>query len=124
MRVIVCGSRHWNDRVMVKQTLIEVGATEIIEGECVGADIISRSVGEELGISVVSVPANWDLFGLAAGPIRNSRMLTYKPDLVLAFHDYISQSKGTKDMVAKAKAQSVPVRIVSHTVLLAKTKES
>lgn len=37
-----------------------------------------------------------------------------QPDLVLAFHDNLSESKGTRDMVQRAKRAGVPVYLVSR----------
>ena len=37
-----------------------------------------------------------------------------KPSLVLAFHDDIENSKGTKHMVKIAREAGVEVRIVTH----------
>jgi hypothetical protein len=52
--------------------------------------------------------ANWEKHGLAAGPIRNRQMLTEgKPDLVIAFHENIEKSKGTKNMLELAKQAGV-----------------
>lgn len=87
----------------------------IIEGEAAGADSIARDVAESLGIPVEKYPANWTAHGLAAGPIRNRQMLTEgKPDAVLAFHDDIEASKGTKDMVQAAMLADLPVTVVGH----------
>lgn len=50
--------------------------------------------------------ADWDTYGLAAGPLRNQRMLDEgKPDVVLAFPG----GKGTADMVARARKAGVRV---------------
>jgi hypothetical protein len=69
-------------------------------------------VAEELGIPVLSFPADWARFGRAAGPIRNQRMLDEgKPTLVLAFHNNIVESKGTKDMVKRARKAGIRVRL-------------
>jgi hypothetical protein len=59
--------------------------------------------------------ANWKLFGLSAGPIRNQQMLDEgKPDFVIAFHDNLYASRGTQDMVTRAMKAGVPVRKVKH----------
>lgn len=51
----------------------------------------------------------------ASGPIRNSQMLKEgKPDRIIAFHDHIDQSKGTTDMLMKAKAARLPWEVISH----------
>lgn len=57
-------------------------------------------------IPVCVFPANWRFEGKAAGPIRNSRMLSImEPDFVIAFPG----GRGTEDMASKAEANDVPV---------------
>jgi len=59
-------------------------------------------------------PARWDLYGRAAGPLRNSQMLKEgKPNLVIAFHDNLDSSKGTKDMVNKSLKDNIEVILIS-----------
>jgi len=88
--------------------------TTIIEGECRGADLIAREVAEELGMIVEPHPAEWNKFGKRAGPLRNQEMLNSGVDLVLAFHEDLSQSKGTKHMVEIARKNNIPVLIFPH----------
>ncbi len=69
-------------------------------------------VAAGLGLSVQAYPAQWHQYGRAAGPLRNQEMLTdAKPDLVLAFHRNLARSRGTADMVRRARAAGVPVRV-------------
>jgi hypothetical protein len=69
-------------------------------------------------------PAQWHKYGRAAGPIRNQQMLAEgKPDLVLAFHDDIDGSRGTKDMVNRARRAGVKVEVISHAMGEAKGRE-
>lgn len=69
----------------------------------------------ELKISFVPFPAHWDIHGRAAGPIRNQQMLDEGlPDMVIAFHDDIASSKGTKDMISRAEKNSVPYQVVRY----------
>ena len=115
MRVLVCGDRDWQDTKLVYQELRKLPAgTTIIEGEARGADTIARLMGTLLNFKVIGVKADWDGSGRAAGPIRNQIMLNMTPDLVIAFHDSLSSSKGTKDMVVRAMRKRVPVRLVKH----------
>lgn len=100
---------------MVREFLGRMGATQVISGGCRGADKISAEVAEELRIPCRVFPAEWDKHGKAAGPIRNAEMLEENPDLVLAFHDNIESSKGTKDMVRRAKDKGFKVVLASHT---------
>lgn len=77
------------------------GATEIVEGDCRGADRLAAQAARELGLVVHTMPADWERLGNAAGPARNVEMLRRHPDskLVLAFHDDLNSSSGTKHMV-------------------------
>lgn len=113
MRVLVCGDREWNDPGWIRMVLSTVksvaGSVIVIEGECRGADRIARYIAEELELEVVPFPANWKKHGKAAGFIRNHQMLIEgKPDLVLAFHNYLENSKGTSDMIKQAENAGIP----------------
>lgn len=120
VRVLVCGDRNWTDRKLIESQLIRLdevqGIDVVIEGEARGADSIGRDVAlEVLKVPVERFPAQWDKFGRAAGPIRNQQMLTEgKPDWVIAFHDDIKHSKGTRDMKNRAERAGIPVEVISH----------
>lgn len=111
LRVLVCGDRNWTDRRCIAEKLEALHCAAdlvVIHGGCRGADQIAGEIAEGLDVSVETYWANWKRFGLGAGPIRNQQMLDEgKPDLVLAFHPDLSQSKGTADMVRRAKAAGV-----------------
>jgi hypothetical protein len=79
-----------------------------------GADSIAATEAIFMGFKVRSYPADWNRYGKAAGPIRNKLMLDQNPDLVLAFHPNIAQSKGTGNMVSIAKAKGTPVEVFSE----------
>jgi len=119
-RVLVSGDRWWNDREMIRRWLHDKNRenpiTVLIEGEADGADKIAREIAEEMGIPVDPYPADWLRYKKAAGPIRNSQMLTEgKPDLVGAFHDELwDKSRGTKDMVEKSTKAGVPTEWMNH----------
>ena len=112
MRVLVCGSRHFQDYELLEKTLDGFEITEIIEGEARGADTFARIYGERRGIPVLRFPAKWNEFGRAAGPIRNTQMLTEgKPQLVIAFR--APNSRGTQNMINQAEKAGVPVYVVN-----------
>jgi hypothetical protein len=118
MRVLCCGDRNWTDRATIERELRTFpGDTVVIEGEARGADALAREVALALGFTVLAYPAHWQEYGRAAGAIRNREMLQQNPELVLAFHNDIEHSKGTKDMVAIAQRASVPTRVIVSTVL-------
>jgi len=37
------------------------------------------------------------------------------PSLVLAFHNDVASSKGTADMIKRARSKGVPVEVISET---------
>lgn len=63
------------------------------------------------------MPADWNKYHKGAGPIRNKEMLkvllsyTTIPQLVIAFHNDINSSKGTRNMCEQASAAGVPVYV-------------
>lgn len=120
---LVCGDRNWIDERLVSLTLVrlmqEAGLRPeditIIDGVARGADTCGFLSGKELGMHSERYPANWDKFGRRAGPIRNQQMLAEgKPTRVLAFHDDIENSKGTKNMVMIARKAGIPTEVFSH----------
>ena len=88
----------------------------LIAGAARGADSLAASVIREWiikwgGWQLASFPADWDKHGKAAGPIRNAQMLKEgKPDICLAFP--LPGSIGTWDMIRKANAAGIEVRII------------
>jgi hypothetical protein len=111
MRVLVCGSRDWTDRKVIRRELEKLPPdTTIITGGASGADTIASIIAKELHLQVRTFYADWQRYGRAAGPRRNRQMLTdSKPDLVLAFYDPAT-SKGTLNMVSLAAAAGVKVK--------------
>jgi hypothetical protein len=144
MRILICGDRKWKNELKIQatvETLLNENFNDyfncisniyVIEGEAPGADTLGRKVAEELGLKVLPFPAPWnDIEGKpahqigtrndgskywkAAGPYRNQQMLTEgKPDIVLAFHNDIGNSKGTLDMIKRANKAGVEVRIYAE----------
>lgn len=74
------------------------------------------------GVGWLRVAADWEKYGKRAGPIRNQAMLDYlvlgresgQTVGVVAFHDGLEASKGTKDMVTRATKAGVPVKLIAH----------
>lgn len=111
MRVLVCGSRHFQDYALMEKTLEALAITTIIEGEARGADTLARRYAERRGLDVLPFPALWDKHGKAAGPIRNKQMLVEgQPELVIAFRG--PNSRGTQNMIDQAKKAGIPVEVI------------
>lgn len=115
MRVLVCGSRHFNDYSRLKEVLDEIHKAtpieEIIQGGARGADRLSVEWAVQNVIFQREWKADWDVHGKRAGPIRNYQMLREgKPDQVVAF--LAPGSRGTKHMVEIAEKAGIPVKVV------------
>lgn len=123
MRVLVTGSRDWSDRGVIWRELDRLRwmRPTIVEGCATGADALAEAwCMANPGFKDEHHPAHWrhdrncelpckKVVGRAAGPIRNSEMLQMLPDFVLAFHENLDESKGTRDMVDKAKRKGLVV---------------
>lgn len=118
VKVLICGSRDWKNYNsildVIKGLIANLGEIEIVEGECSGADMLARQAAIECEIPVHGYPAQWKKYGDAAGPIRNQQMIDCeKPNMCIAFHGYLEKSKGTKDMVNKARAAGIETYVIN-----------
>lgn len=109
MRIIVCGGRRFGNTHFAYAVLDELHAatpvTGVIDGGATGADLIGNRWAFHRGVSRTTVPAEWQEYGRAAGPLRNKKMLDLKPDLVVAFPG----GRGTENMIALAEKAGVRV---------------
>lgn len=117
MKVLVCGDRELLNlskprlHIMFDRLKQLPSDTTIIHGAARGVDEAADAIARRLGFKVEKFPAQWGVFGDAAGPIRNRLMLDQEPDLVIAFHGDISKSKGTKDVIQAAEKRGIPVEL-------------
>lgn len=115
MRILICGSRHWQDIHAIRMCMVKLDPnTEIIHGAAPGADSIAGFLADDFGFSVRSFPADWKKYGRAAGPIRNKQMLDEEPDLVIAFR--MPNSRGTQNTINEARRRKIPVKVVDGEV--------
>lgn len=110
MRVLVCGGRKYsNSRFFNKimdQLHKEKKITKIIEGGANGADRLARRWANLNDIPNKTYNAQWEIFGKAAGQIRNKYMYDMElPDLVVAFPG----GNGTAGMVSYARSNNAIV---------------
>ena len=110
MRVLVCGGRDFNNVAFIWSKLDQLHAetpfTALIQGGQTGADeIASEWVKTKPEITPYSCKADWDRYGRAAGPMRNMRMLEFRPHLVVAFPG----NRRTTDMKKRARAANIKV---------------
>ena len=111
-RVIVCGSRRWNDRDRIASRLVDLPTNSIVvHGNAKGADRIAHQEAQKLGLLVEPHPADWGRYGKTAGPIRNKEMADLGATLCIAFWD--GQSAGTRNMIEQAKQRGIPVEVIT-----------
>ncbi len=124
-KVLICGDRDWTDvglmRLLVRR-LSDLGYDVVIHGDARGADRIAGICAKDIGMMVIPVPARWEEHGRSAGPRRNLAMLKLNPDLVVAVHSMIVNSKGTKHMVEAANKAGVPTILIAVHADLLKVK--
>ena len=117
-RVLICGDRNYSNAELIRFWIAKLqdrSYDTVIEGEAKGADSIARDEAEKAGLLVDPYPASWNLYGRAAGAIRNTKMLKEgKPDLVVAFNTNIKNSKGTKNMIEQAKKAGIEVILIEE----------
>lgn len=114
MRVIIAGSRHYDDYDELCRAMDEFWRvygfeiTEVVSGGAKGADQLGERWALQAGIPVQRFEADWDTHGRGAGPIRNGEMAEYAGALVAL---PIAQSPGTRNMIRQADREGLWVYI-------------
>lgn len=122
MRLLVSGAREWgsyhtdetimHDALFLFDRIAQIEKTKItlVEGCQRGADQMAERLAQMIfGWEVDHHEAQWDKYGVGAGPIRNQEMLASGVDQVLAFHRHLKKSDGTLDMVERCLRKGVPL---------------
>ena len=124
-RVLVTGSRDWEDQLAVEIALMDaavechrMGTPDlvIVHGACPsGADAYAaefaewaRGRGKDIRITEERHPADWRTYGRAAGPRRNAEMVSVGADLCVAF--IRNGSKGATHCAELAEKAGIPTR--------------
>lgn len=115
-RVLVTGSRDWDDDTTIGEALSEVirpvwhdRAVVIVHGACPsGVDQLAHEWAEVFGAPVERHPANWKINGKRAGFIRNQHMVNLGADVCLAF--IRNGSRGASHTAALAEQAGIPTR--------------
>lgn len=107
MKVIIAGSRSIHELSDITEgvKLSGFNITEEITGDASGADWLGELWAKQNNIPIKHFPANWNLHGKAAGPIRNQEMGDYC-DAAVIIWDGIS--KGSKSMISIMKKLGKP----------------
>lgn len=115
-RVIIAGTRYFNDYSLLKETSDRLLADKItagysiviVSGGCAGADLLGERYAKENGYSIDRYPAEWQKYGRKAGIMRNAVMAD-NADALIAYWDGIS--RGTKNMIDEARKKGLAVRV-------------
>lgn len=126
MRIVVCGSRTWEDEKIVHGVLsgfIDAAdyhplwddEFQVAHGAAKGADAFAGNWAQRYAdVEEVRFPADWEKHGKKAGFLRNQQMIEeFQPNVVLAFSEW-PITKGTQHTVDLAKKAGIPVYVISH----------
>ena len=114
-RIVIAGCRDYTNYKEAKE-YIDACISQIrknneiiiISGGAKGADALGEQYAKENNFKIERYPADWEKYGLSAGPKRNEQMAKIC-DFVICFWD--GQSRGTKSMINYANKYKKPIRI-------------
>lgn len=115
IKLAIVGSRDFTDYETFQQALAEFISeygmpTSIISGGARGADSMAEKWSLEEDIPIVIYYPDWNTYGRAAGPIRNSQIVNDATHMI-AFP--VGESRGTQDSIRKARAKRIPLKVIS-----------
>jgi len=107
--VLICGSRGWRLHEPIYEVLKTLPPEAVlVHGGARGADSVAGALAHQMGIEVEVYKADWARYGKRAGSVRNQQMLDEgKPGVVFAFYSGPEKSRGTLDMIGRAKKAGV-----------------
>jgi hypothetical protein len=115
MRILVTGSRDWDDYYTIFAALEDVvdgvpmDEVTLVSGACpTGADRLAEREFEYVGRhdQIERHPADWEKHGRSAGYVRNKEMVDLGADVCLAFIK--NGSKGASMTAAMAEEAGIP----------------
>lgn len=113
MRLGVSGYRDYNDYESFSKTIKSVVESHSIDevnvGTCRGTDQMCIRWCSENGVKCRLFKADWDIYGLKAGPIRNG-LIVSNSDIIVAFLHL--ESKGTKNTISLASKMDKPTLVI------------
>lgn len=123
LKIIIAGSRDFDNYDLLEETMSNflkenTNNVEIVSGTARGADRLGEKFAENHGYQVKRFPANWNLYGKSAGPIRNRKMAEYASEghgILFVFWD--GASKGTKNMIDLAEKYGLEVHVINFKEL-------
>ena len=117
LKVIIAGSRNFNDYEMLEQLVdmylqrYSADQIEIVSGGARGADSLGERYARSRGIALKVMPADWNRYGKSAGYRRNESMAQYATHCIV-FWD--GASRGSQHMIDLANQYNLALRIVRY----------
>lgn len=119
MRILITGSRDWDNPAVIYNALCEQyhcwehedcgDPYTVVSGACpTGADNLAEQIAMTMGWAVERHPADWDGLGKRAGFVRNAEMVELGADICLAFIK--NESKGASMTARLAEEAGIPVK--------------
>lgn len=117
MIIGIVGSRYYADYSKFKRIInkymssnnIDMKDLTICSGGAKGIDTMAERYAKEYNLPTIVHLPEWDKYGRAAGPLRNTLIINDSDRLVAFLH---SNSVGTKDSINKARKKGIDVFIV------------
>ena len=115
-RVIIAGSRSFNDYVLLREQCLSILQEKmrthrviIVSGHARGADSLGERFAKEFRLPFELHPAKWRLLGRAAGMVRNAEMAKCS-DALIAFWN--GESSGTRHMINFARKRGLEISVI------------
>ena len=125
LNILIAGTRTFNDyellRKEVDSFIEEITAPvlpvliRILSGGASGADALGERYAKQRKHILKVMPADWNKYGRAAGPLRNKQMGD-RADACIVFWDGIS--RGTKNVIDLCKKAKVQCKVIQYNTNL------
>jgi len=113
MKVIIAGSRTINDYSLLEKVIkdSEFAINEVICGNAKGVDKLGEQWAKRHNMPIKYFEPEWDLYGKAAGVMRNQEMVDYA-DALIAIQE--KKSKGTEDIIRRARHDNIKLYVFNY----------
>lgn len=125
MKVIIAGTRYkdkdakivFDDYNLVVEAVARSGfnITEVVSGTAIGADRLGEKWAIANGIPIKEIPADWNRYGNAAGPMRNKVMAEYADAAIVVWD---GKSPGSRNMVENMIRKKKPYYVALTSTTL------
>ena len=113
MKAIIAGGRDFEDYDGLCEFIADINLpiAEVVCGGAPGADALGKYWADQNNIPTKFFIADWNLYGNAAGPMRNRKMADYG-DALIVFWD--GESRGTKNMIEEAERKNLSIHLYHY----------